>query len=84
MTEKACENCKHWEFDDDYCGVLIGRCHAAAFLFDSFDWNDEGKLQINPERKNTKVFLQDQSDYWATMHTAHDFWCASYEPPRNP
>lgn len=85
MTTMRCENCKHWEDMGDveypiYIGV--GRCKRVKMFWDSTEWKEieyQDARVLKAESINDKAFVQDGSDYHATLITRPDFGCVQYE-----
>ena len=82
---KNCETCKHWERwdarDIPYKSG-IGECHMVVLFWDASHWGDVGgeyNRVILPEYKDQKAFVQDGSDYLASLYTRKDFGCVSHE-----
>ena len=79
----TCQNCKHWErreWSDLDSNLAI--CTKATMLFEASKWTSlDGVVSrtIKPEHKDTKMFVQDASDYSAYLYTRNDFFCAHWE-----
>lgn len=74
--------CKHWKEDEaPKIGCLsLGRCKKAVMFWDATEWDDNGDERcLSPEHKNTLLFVQDASDYSATLYTRAEFGCVCYE-----
>ena len=82
----VCKDCAFWHREDcrkrgKTVGYIfgLGECTAAKMLWDVAIWDDDGKIGFTKEGENTNVFLQDGSDYKATMATRPDFGCVSWK-----
>lgn len=85
---KTCESCIYWlrggDSDDGYQNYLdTGICRKATMFWDSTEWReDEETFIVNRSLKKQFVgngmFVQDGSDYSATLITEPDFYCNKY------
>lgn len=85
-----CKTCKYWITDpegrryDDQSAMRIGLgvCGIVELFFDCTRWNEEGKARelIDPTRL---AYVQDSSDYIASLYTAPEFGCVQYEAARD-
>jgi len=87
LTMNMCKDCAFWRREsdgEDYgisnvgYGLGLGECTAAKMLWDVTEWDEDGNRTLTSKGKETNVFLQDGSDYWATMATKLDFGCVSW------
>ena len=82
---KNCETCKHWEKwdkDDFPFKQGIGECHMVVMFWDATTWGDadqDYQRIIEPKFKDQKAFVQDGSDYTASLYTRKDFGCVSHQ-----
>lgn len=76
-----CKTCKHWDSFNKEEGYKkgLGECNKAVLFFCAYDWDEKGYPQIVPAHKDSKMFVQDGSDYTASLFTREDFGCVSYE-----
>ena len=84
-----CDYCKHWNKEEKRraSGLLFGECRRAAQWWEATEWSDKpdpdedwSNLRVlKPEFAAVKMFVQDGSDYRATLYTAPDFYCANHE-----
>jgi predicted acetyltransferase len=82
-----CENCKYWAKggDEDYIKLIdAGICNKARMFWDSTEWSENKETNVTErtvikEYKNNGVFVQDGSDYRASMITQPDFGCVKFE-----
>lgn len=82
MTTPACKNCCHWDPTDDskeHAMPGLRRCTRAKMFWDETEWNDDCDRVLKPEARGSLMFVQDGSDYWATLLTLGDFFCAHFE-----
>jgi|GEM_PF-4606909 len=57
----------------------IGICSAALTYWDATDWGADGMARaLKPQHKDKKAFVQDGSDYMATLKTLPDFGCVMH------
>lgn len=80
----TCNTCKHWGSDRDLQEVPgVRSCTAVPMYWEVTDWGDKSndyKRTLKPEYANTKAFVQDGSDYSATLLTLPDFGCVMHQP----
>lgn len=78
-----CKTCRHWQQCLQYetgHSQGLGRCSAALMLWDCTEWRDDADERVlMKEHENTKAFVQDGSDYRATLLTKPDFGCVLHE-----
>lgn len=79
-----CETCEHWEPWDSPAGFKkdIGECKMVVMWWNASEWsykNGEVHRTIHAQYKDQKAFVQDGSDYSASLYTRNDFGCVSYE-----
>ena len=86
MTKVACENCAYWgDVDDediDLLGTSVRECRKAVMFWDATEWVDRGNdyhRKLLPKYEGQKMFVQDGSDYMATLLTLPDFYCAHFD-----
>ena len=76
---KTCNTCAHWGKEEDQ-ELGVRKCAAVPMLFDSFTWSENfDRRVIRPECANKKAFVQDGSDYYASLRTRADFGCNQWE-----
>jgi hypothetical protein len=84
-----CDHCQHWtpggEPDSYRQYEGIGHCDKPIMLWDATEWvereGDDGHdyYRVKTEAAgDTKMFVQDGSDYRANLFTASDFFCAHF------
>ena len=85
-----CETCKYWDNEED--SNLIPNTHLCkkpVQFWDATEWTKITKedgydydidRHIKEEHKDLKMFVQDGSDYYASLLTRNDFFCAHWEP----
>lgn len=81
--QNACENCKYWDVSDKYevgHNLGMGICSAAPMFWDCTEWDKNGERRFTKEHQNTKAFVQDGSDYRASLLTRPEFSCVSFDP----
>lgn len=84
-----CDECNHWNKDERRRakGAFFGECRRASQWWDATEWTEDEDPEepwqemrkLKPEFKDVKMFVQDGSDYMATLYTAPDFHCAHFE-----
>ena len=83
LTEdmNTCESCKHWDDEGHQNRYLNTReCTKVTMLYDSIEYNKStDKYQLKERKKDCKAFVQDASDYSATLYTMPDFGCVMWE-----
>ena len=87
MAKAACENCIYWGdvndgvFAVDIVGTPVRECRKAVMFWDVTEWVDDGedyRRKLSPKYDGQKMFVQDGSDYKATLLTLPDFYCAHF------
>ncbi len=81
-----CDKCRHWEMESKYRNVEgVGLCRKAVQLWDATVWNKDAEGDIDrvvkPELIGQMSFVQDGSDYHASLWTKAEFFCAHFEQP---
>ena len=86
-----CDQCKFWHKGEyKHASTLkVSLCTKATQWWDASEWacpsgyDDKGiqLRRLKPEFEGTKMFVQDGSDYRASLYTAADFFCAHFESP---
>lgn len=77
---KTCETCAHWQPEKGYERLKdIGNCKMVIMFWDTTEWSKEGYLVTKEEYKNQKAYVQDGSDYHASLHTRKDFGCSEHK-----
>lgn len=82
MTNQiTCQTCKFWNQNTDNKTMFeFGYCKKVVMFWDGTDWEekngDYSRNRTNPEQK---FFVQDGSDYSATLITTPDFGCNQAE-----
>lgn len=84
-----CDKCRHWTAGGEEGGFrrydVIGHCKRPLQLWNATEWleveDDEHSYYRvrNEAAADTKMFVQDGSDYRANLFTASDFFCAHFE-----
>jgi len=81
-----CADCKHW--DDKkwswHDSFELRPCRKAKMYWDESEWskNEDGeddyitRVEVDPSQL---MYVQDASDYSATLLTKADFFCAHFE-----
>lgn len=88
MTDNTCGSCKWWcDNDEDWDHLKrkmkIGRCDIAIMFWDATEWaeGDNGyDRHLLTKYENHKVFVQDGSDYSASLYTRVDHFCGEHQP----
>ena len=79
----TCETCKFWQKPSDYSGVGklgLRHCTAALMFWDSTQWDEDGeKRTFMPAAESTTAFVQDGSDYHASLYTRPTHGCTMHE-----
>jgi hypothetical protein len=89
MTAR-CDNCKHWVNESDSYRALkdLGECTKVVQLWDATVWSRPldtvGITEIvarivKPELLEQMSFVQDTSDYNASLFTKPNFFCAHFD-----
>ena len=87
-----CDQCKYWQTDNQKRAgkLVVSRCAKALMWWDTTEWTVEddttdvdwdNQRRLLPESEGNKMFVQDGSDYSASLFTAPDFHCAHFEQP---
>lgn len=81
---QRCETCAHWEEwkSDRAFKQGVGECKMVVMFWDASEWGDEDsdyQRVIAPEYKDQKAFVQDGSDYSASLYTRKDFGCVEHK-----
>ena len=73
-----CQNCNHWggEYGD---GMGVRYCTKMVAFWNATDWGDDCERVLMPKYENQKAFVQNGSDYYASLLTKADFSCAHFE-----
>lgn len=78
-----CDECKHWDKDDEDRIAGLGYCRRAHAFWDRSEWRDEDDGTYHrvllPEAAGDMMFCQDGSDYLAFLITKAQFYCAHFE-----
>lgn len=82
----TCETCVHWrkwETNANY-KANIGECKMVVLWWDASEWVDDDNENgctriISPKYDNQRAFVQDGSDYKASLFTRNDFGCVSHK-----
>jgi hypothetical protein len=86
MTQQICKNCKYWELTNSYPikDTKIGKCKKAKMFWNSTEWTDEKNddwiaiRTLKKENKTDRAFVQDGSDYMASLLTLEEFGCNQF------
>ena len=75
-----CETCKYWYDKDNRHHIIpnVHLCKKPVQYWDATEWGDVDR-QLKEEHKDLKMFVQDGSDYYASLLTRNDFFCAHWE-----
>lgn len=83
----SCKTCKHWLKDSEYAFLDIKQCGKAVMLWDATEWKkaENGLVSrvLSEEYKDQLSFVQDGSDYHASLYTKSTFFCSHFEPEAN-
>ena len=72
-----CEDCKYWETTDRYMKKSgLGFCNKTPEAWRAYGWLGEDKKDIRFE--NVTAFVQDGSDYSASLYTMPDHYCSMW------
>lgn len=78
-----CKDCKFWtspeELQDYPTGIGVGKCNRVKMFWDNTYWDDEFERALKPSAADHKAFVQDGSDYKASLLTKEDFGCVQFE-----
>jgi hypothetical protein len=76
-----CADCKHWKPCEQYetgRSQGMGRCEATPMFWDHTEWNDDCERVIKPAAASITAFVQDGSDYSATLYTRPEHGCTMF------
>ena len=76
-----CATCKHWSPSGQYetgHSQGMGSCGATPMFWDHTEWNDDGERIIKPDSAHITAFVQDASDYSATLYTRPEHGCTMH------
>lgn len=86
----TCSTCKHWRRWDSKPDreakttftSNIGTCHMVIMWWDASEWLEEPPFtrEISAKYANQRAFVQDASDYSASLYTRQDFGCIDHQP----
>jgi hypothetical protein len=84
---KTCSTCEHWRPWDREGAVRetfranMGNCSMVVMWWDASEWLDEEPYtrEISPKYKDQRAFVQDASDYSASLYTRKDFGCVDHK-----
>lgn len=80
----TCATCKHWKPSGPYetgRSLGLGSCNAAPMLWESTEWRkDKDGRVFKPEAEGITAFVQDGSDYIATLYTRAGHGCTMHAP----
>lgn len=87
MTQLSCATCKHWDKEPAYeqgYNPNIRRCNKPPMWWDASEWvrDEDGGMterKLLPKYARTMMFVQDGSDYTASLYTKNVFLCAHWE-----
>ena len=74
----TCAECKFYEPKSDYDirGIVVGRCLKVKMFWDCTEWKDVGGDYVRVSTDATqKFFVQDGSDYSASLLPTPEFGC---------
>ncbi len=89
ITQISCRDCKYWKAPgpNDYREVTdLGECSHAPMFWNATKWREEpeeGRTYL-PEYVDRLFFVQDGSDYYATLLTKENFYCAHATAKESP
>jgi len=83
----TCSTCKHWSrwkhkvTDQATFTSRMGNCNMVMMWWDASEWLDEEPFtrEINPKFAHKRAFVQDASDYSASLYTREDFGCLDHK-----
>lgn len=84
-----CADCKYWSGEYEWEGpIKVKRCFKAIQYWDASEWGkDENGLDDYISRieldSSQMMYVQDGSDYHASLLTKADFFCAHFEEKAN-
>lgn len=77
-----CETCRHWKPSDEYetgHAQGLGRCAATPMFWDMTEWRDDADDRVfKAEAEPITAFVQDGSDYRATLYTRPTHGCVMH------
>lgn len=80
---KTCSTCRYWDDSDDYLRTSIipnlGECRYVKMYWDCTEWNADGDRRLKPECVTQTAFVQDGSDYSASLYTVGGHGCIAHE-----
>lgn len=80
---ERCKTCKHWKDKEKYAigaSLDLGICEATPMFWDSTEWTDDGGgRRWTAEAKSKTAFVQDGSDYMASLYTKAQHGCTMHE-----
>jgi hypothetical protein len=76
-----CDECKYMSTDArEYGPIKLYRCKAVPMPYDASEWSDEtGERVIISKFEDTLAFVQDASDYAASLLVRPEFYCAMFK-----
>ena len=84
-----CDDCRHWEPEPESYRAIkgIGECTKAVELWETTEWTKDESGEdsycdrtVKAEYIDQMSFVQDGSDYSASLWTKPEFFCAHYDP----
>lgn len=83
MNNNRCGTCIHWSRpENEQYPLEVGRCKRVKQFWVSTEWRDvdDDYLRVfTPEAEGELAFVQDASDYSATLLTLAEFGCVQFE-----
>jgi hypothetical protein len=80
---KTCETCAHWEVWKSEAGFKkdMGECNMVVMWWNATEWefNNGDRVIMSPRYDNQRAFVQDGSDYRASLYTRKDFGCVDHK-----
>lgn len=73
-----CKSCKYWKLDAQHPGLGLGHCTRAKMLWDNTQWDDDYTARKFSDRNHAGMFVQDGSDYHASLFTLPTFGCTEF------
>lgn len=77
-----CSTCKHWTPAEAYetgYSQHLGRCKATPMLWESTEWRDDADERVfKAKAEQITAFVQDGSDYSATLYTRATHGCVMH------
>jgi hypothetical protein len=82
----TCAECKHWDRTPEEFFDVPGlrSCHATPQLWDATEWDVDAERVVKTKYKDALAFVQDGSDYHATLYTMPTFFCAMFAAKEQP